>query len=196
MANLDAPYGFCPVRGEYNAAPRLETFTVASSVTVYQGMPVCLNTTGQIVAYTDALALAGAVIGVAAHPVTSAATTRNLQVYSDPNQVFEIQADDNSLTQVADYLGGLFDIVNPTSGNTTLMHSIAELDASSFSTVVSVKTSAASLRPLRVEGVSKAVNNEQNISYTKYLVRFAPPVHHRGLGQLGIGSATVFKGIG
>jgi hypothetical protein len=195
MANLDAPFGLNAVRGEYNAAPRLETFTVASSVTVYQGMPVCLNSTGQIIAYTDAAAIAGLVIGVAAHPVLGAATTRDLQVYTDPDQVYEIQADDNSLTAVANYLGGLFDITNPTSGNSTTLHSIAELDASSFSTVIINNTAAADLRPLRVEGVSKAINNETNVSWTNYLVRFAPPVHHRGMASIGIADITVFKGV-
>lgn len=193
--NINAPMGLRAVRGEYNSAPKLETFTAAVGQTFYEGQIVCISASGVLMPYTDARALAGGIIGVIAHYMPSSATDRECQVYSDPNQVFEIQADDSSISAVSGYRGALFDVVNPTTGNTTTLQSKTELDASSAT--VMAGTNAATLRPLRVENVSKQIDNVQNVSFTRYLVRFIPPVHHRGMGSVGINLASVntFRGI-
>jgi hypothetical protein len=182
--NIDAPMGLRAVKGEYNAAPKLEVFEALVSTTFYEGEPVCIAASGVIVPYTDARALEGGVIGVCNHPLSSSATDRAMEVYSDPLQVFEIQADDSSISSLAGYRGALFDILNPTSGNATTLQSIAELDASTASAVIG--TNATLLRPLLCLDVSKQVNNVRNVSFTKYLVKFAPPVHHRAMGSVGI----------
>lgn len=196
MANIDAPRGFRAARNEYNSAPKIETLTAIGSTNIFMGEIVCYNSTFQVVKYTDALARSGKIIGVAAHFLPSARTDRSLQVYTDPRQVYEVQADDATLTNAGLYGGELFDIVNPTSGNTTLGHSISELDASSG--LESIGTTEALLRPIRIEGVSKGVQNELNVSFTRYLVRFAAPVHHRsdsaGIGMDAVTTNAVFKG--
>lgn len=193
--NINAPMGLRAVRGEYNAAPKLETFQAVVGTNFWEGEPVCIAASGVIVKYTDARALAGGVIGVMAHYLASAATDRAVQVYSDPLQVFEIQADDSSISALAGYRGALFDVVNPTTGNATTLQSKCELDASSAG--ANIGTNAATLKPLRVEDVSKQINNVQNVSFTRYLVRFAPPVHHRAMASVGISAvgSTLYKGI-
>lgn len=193
--NINAPMGLRAAQGEYNAAPKLETFAAAVGQTFYEGEPVCISASGVIMKYTDARAIAGGVIGVMANYIPSSQTDRDCQVYSDPRQVFEIQADDSSISNLAGYRGALFDLVNPTTGNNTTLQSKCELDASSASATIG--TNAATLRLVRVENVSKRIDNVQNVSFTTYLVRFVPPVHHRGMASVGFslsGTAT-FKGI-
>lgn len=193
--NIDAPMGLRAVTNPNGDTPKLETFSALPSTAFYEGQPVCIAASGVIVPYTDARAIAGTIIGVMSAPLASAATDRDVQVYSDPDQVFVIQADDSSISALAGYRGALFDMVNPTSGNATTLQSITELDASSASATIG--TNAATLRPLLCLDVFKQVNNVQNVSFTKYLVKFAPPVHHRAMASVGIsalGTAT-YKGV-
>jgi hypothetical protein len=159
-----------------------------------------LADTGLIVAYTNTLAIQGAVIGVAAHHVSTAATERTVAVFTDPGQLFEIQADDNSLTALTDYKGALFKMLTPSAGNVTTLQSKAELDASSATAVTGVTNT--DITPLRVEAIATDPENVladplslgTNASFTRYQVRFIPPIHTRGMGSIGIG-ATKIKGI-
>lgn len=194
MANIDAPVGMRPVKVEYGTAPKIEKFAVTDSVAIYQGAPVCLADTGLIVAYTNTLAAAGQVVGVASHYVSAAQADRTLLVYTDPGQVFEMQSDDATLTAVTDYRGGLFRFVNPAAGNTTTLQSKAEIDGSSGTSVTGATSTA--VTPIRIEDVVVAPQNTigSGISWTRFLVRFILPVHHRGMGKVGIANST-FTGI-
>lgn len=196
MANVDAPRGLRAIRGAYNAAPRLETFGVTAAIEIGEGQIVCLAATGLIVSYTDALALAGGIIGVASHYVAAAAVERELQVYSDPAQVYEVQADDDTITNLAAFRGALFDVVNPATVSTTLQSALTELDGSSASSVVGSTT--ALLRPLRCEGIARGIQNELSaagVSWTKFNVVIAPPCHIRGMGSVGGAVAAPYTGI-
>jgi hypothetical protein len=195
MANVDAPRGLRAIHGEYNAAPRLETLNVTAAIEIGEGQIVALAATGLIVSYTDAIALAGGVIGVAAHYVAAAATDRELQVYTDPNQVYSVQADDATITNVADCVGAFFDVVAPITINTTLQTSVTELDGSSAT--ANVGTTTADLRPLQCLAVGKSIQNEIGaaISWTKFEVRLASPVHIRGMGSVGATAGALYRGI-
>lgn len=186
--NIDAPMGLRAVVNPNGDTPRLETFLAVTGSEFFEGEPVCIAASGVIVKYTDARAIVGGIIGVMSQYLSSAATDRSVQVYSDPDQAFAVQADDSSISDLAGYRGALFDVVNPTSGNVTTLQSICELDASSASAVIG--TNAGLLRPLLCLDVLKQINNVQNVSFTKYIVKFAPPVHHRGMGGVGAGVAA------
>lgn len=185
MANLDAPLGFRPVRNESGNVPKLEPFQVSSGVEIFEGAPVCIDGNGEIVAYTDALALAGKVIGVAAHYVSSTQTDRELHVYTDINQEYELQADDATLASKGDSIGRLFRITNPAAGNATTLQSTAEIDASSGASVTG--TTAGTLTPIRIERESEQIGNEKNVAFSRYVVRFIPPVMLRGMATIGAG---------
>jgi len=192
MANLDAPLGFRAVEnGVAGIVPRLRTYTVADSVAVYEGDLVAINSTGKIIAYNTTDAAAGDLVGVAAHPVTAAADDRELQIYDDPAQIFEVQADDNSLTVVSDYLFKFFKPV-ATTGNTTTLQSKHELDADSGTATQG--TVATNIAPVQVIGVSKAINNDEAVSFTRYLVKIVGPAHIRS-DVAGV-NATHVGGIG
>jgi hypothetical protein len=195
LANTDAARGLQPVNNPYGTVPILEKFTVTASTSIYQGQPVALADTGLIVAASHTNALTGSWIGVAAHGVTSAQTDKTLLVYSDPLQEFEMQSDDDSLTLITDYKGALFRVTGIATGSVTLLHSKAEIDGSS-ATGVSGKTNT-DVTPLRIERISSQINNEAALSWTRYIVKIIPPVHHRGMASVGItGAATnLFKGV-
>lgn len=184
MANLDAPLGFRAVEnGVAGTAPRLRKYTVKSSLAIGEGDLVALNSTAQVIAYTTTDAVAGDLIGVAAHPVTATQTSRDLMVYDDPQQIFEVQADGDVGSAVNSWLGKLFKVTVNTL-NTTTLQSKHELDASASSAVFG--TVATQVYPLRVVGVSAAIDNTDLVSYTRYLVQIHPSAHLRGNGA-GIG---------
>lgn len=196
MANSDAPFGFRPVEnGVAGTVPRLREYTVAASTAIYEGDLVALNASGLVIAYTTTDAAAGDLIGVAAHHVPSGgagpSNDLSLLVYDDPNQIFEAQADDNSLTQVSDYL---FKLVKPvkTTGNTTTLQSKHEIDASSATAASGA--AATNVAPLQIIDVSEAINNDKNVSFTRYLVQIIPDAHLRGPKAGTISTAT--RGIG
>lgn len=192
MANLDAPNGLRAVEnGVAGIVPRLRKYTVKASTAVYEGDIVALNGTGQVIGYTTTDAAAGDLIGVAAHPVTAAQSDRELLVYDDPAQVFEAQADDGSLTVTSDYLFQLFKPVS-TTGNTTTLQSKHEIDASTGTGASGA--AATNVAPLQIIGVSEAINNDEAVSFTRYLVQIIPDAHLRGPNAGIISTAT--RGIG
>jgi len=197
MANTDAPRGLQAINNPYGTVPLMEKFSVTASTTIYEGQPVALADTGLIVAASHTNALTGSWIGVASHYVAGAATDRSLIVYTDVNQEYEIQSDDASLTAITDYKGALFRFTNIAAGSGTLKHSKAEIDGSSATGVMG--TAAGSVTPLRVERISAQINNELGASksWTKFLVKIAPPVMHRGMATVGVagGTTSIFTGI-
>ena len=190
MSNLDAPLGFRAVEnGVAGVVPRLRAYSAKASTAIYEGDLVAINSTGLVQGYSATDAIAGDLLGVAAHPVTAAQTDREILVYDDPEQLYEVQADDASLTVAADYLFKLFAPVT-TSGNTTTLQSKQELDASSGSSLFGTNTTT--VRPIQVIAVSKAINNDEAVSFTKYIVKIADNAHIRGGG----GASAIGGGIG
>jgi hypothetical protein len=186
MANSDIALGFRAVRPEYGTVPKLETFVVATTEVIYEGAPVCIDDDGEIIEYTDTLAVAGKVMGVAAHYVSGTQTDRELQVYTDVNQEYELQVDDATLASKADSIGRLFQLTNPAAGNSTTLQSTAEIDADTGASVTGVTNS--DVTPVRIERESEQINNEKNVAFSRYIVRFIPGVMLRGLATIGIGA--------
>lgn len=184
MANTDIPNGMRAVKAKYGTAPERKKYLVKASTIIYEGQPVCFNTTGNIVAFTTTLAIKGQVAGVADNYVASAAADRSVYVYDDPNQLFEMQSDDDSLSVLTDYLGKLFLIINATTGHTTLLHSKAEIDGSSGTSVLG--TLATQIQALQIVKESDSIGNAKKVEFSRYQVRFMPQVHVFGVPPSGI----------
>jgi hypothetical protein len=172
------------VRIKYGTAPQRRKYIVKDSVEIFEGAPVCLNTTGNVIAYTTTLAIAGQVVGVADEYVAAARTDRTIYVLDDPQQVFEMQSDDASLTALTDYLGKLFVFTNATTGHTTLLHSKAEIDGNTGTSVQG--TVATQLSPLMIVQESQSIGNTKKILHSRYQVKFIPKVHVFGDPPSGI----------
>ena len=65
MANIDSPNGMRAVKAKYGTAPERRKYLVKASTEIFEGAPVCFNTTGNIVALTTTLAVIGQIAGVA-----------------------------------------------------------------------------------------------------------------------------------
>jgi hypothetical protein len=184
MANTDAPNGMRAVKAKYGTAPQRRKYLVKATTTIFEGAPVCFNTTGNIVAYTTTLAIAGQVAGVADQYVNTADADRSIYVLDDVNQLFEMQSDDNSLTALTDYLGKLFLFTNAVTGHTTLLHSKSEINGDTGTSVLG--TAATNIHPIQVIGESQQVGNTVKILHSRYQVRFMPQVHAFGTPPTGI----------
>jgi len=189
-SNIDIPFGFRAVEnGVAGTVPRLREYTVKSAVAIYEGDLVGINTTGEIIGYTTTDADAGDIVGVAAHPVLAAATDRALQVYDDPEQIYEAQADDATLTNASLYLFKYFDIVK-TTGNTTTLQSKHEIDGDSGTAALAAANAVQIVGPsLDPRNVISATS-----SWAKFLVRIVPQAHIRSASAAD--SGTHVAGIG
>ena len=175
MANTDAPFGLRPISTQAGTAPQMHTYTVASSVTIYEGQPVALDTSGTANTYTGTAAAGDRLLGAAAYYVAGAATDRTLHVYDDPTQEYEIQVDDNSVTLATALIGRNFSFTNVKSGNGTTLQSQAELDGSTGSTVSYNLTVVHPIKGLRFS--SDPENDTSAVSWTKVIVKINPGAH-------------------
>ena len=196
MANVDAPRGFVPVKNGSGTAPKIETFTAKDSVAIYEGSAVIIDqSTGKVDIYTDADGFLGNVLGVSAMYLPAARTDREIQVYTDINQEYELQADGSDITTIAGWFGLLFQLVNPSGGSTTTGHSTTEIDSGTAATITGGDASG-NMTPIRIERVSEQINNEPNAEFTRYVVRFIFPVMLRGGGIVGLLDAyTLHSGV-
>lgn len=135
MANTDAPFGLRPVNNAYGTAPTIREYEADTARHIYQGQLVNFITgtagTADKVEGWDGSTATLLYAGVAAHYLASTSSDRKLLVYTDMDQEYEIQVDDDSLADNADFVGVLFDVVNGDAGSSTTLQSTAELDGDS-----------------------------------------------------------------
>jgi len=189
-SNIDLPFGLRAVEnGVAGTVPRLRPYTVKAAVAIYEGDLVGMNTTGVITAYTATDADNGDIVGVAAHHIAAGAVDRELLVYDDPEQIYEVQANDDSLTIAGDYMFEYFDIV-ATTGNTTTLQSKHEIDDATGTNALAaanvVQVIGASLQPSNVISATA--------SWAKFLVRIVPQAHIRSASAAD--SGTHLAGLG
>lgn len=184
MANTDTPRGFNAIKAKYGTAPERTKYTVKASTEIFENAPVCLNTTGELVAYTNTLALAGQLAGVASQYISTTDTDRTLYVFDDPNQLFEIQTSDTAITALTDYLGKVFRMTNATTGSATLLHSKAEIDGSTKTSILG--TNSTTVHPVHVVGQSDQIGHSDNAAHSKFIVRFVPDFHWKGKPATGV----------
>lgn len=172
MASTAAPYGLRPVSHPSGAPIRIDEYTIASTYasSIYQGSPVKIHTDGTINIAAAGDRMVGCFIGceytsggrrVISNywPASTTATDIIARVTTDPDIVYEIQA--NAAIAVAD-IGTMADHTG-TSGSTVTGQSTTALDT------VSTSTEATYL----VIGISRAATNAAGDAKTDVYVKIA-----------------------
>jgi hypothetical protein len=185
MANKDFPGGMVPVRNESGTAPKLEAFTAADSIEIGMYAPLVLDGDGKVALATHALLEDGKGIGVSAQYLSSTATDREILVYSDPDQEYEMQSDDATLTGAGAAIGRLFRITNITSVNSTTLQCTAEIDGDTGASVTGGTGDGTDVTPIRIERVSTAINNSPYTLNGRFIVRFCAFVMLRSNAGVG-----------
>ena len=193
MANIDAPFGFRPVRtlgGQPFSGARTE-YAIASgyNTNIFTGDLVELHTDGTI---TVGAAAQTNIVGVfdgcyyvnsdgepkwsKYWPASTTATDIAAFVIDDPDMLFEVQEDSSDVT-VAAGVGSNADMVATHSGSTSIGRSKQELDSSS------VATTAAQLRIISKS--TDPVNSDATAANCNWLVRINEHLYS-GSGTAGI----------
>jgi Fe-S cluster assembly iron-binding protein IscA len=183
LANRDAPQGMRALKNANGSHPPVKQFAASTSV-IFEGQMVIVGTDGLAAgapAQASMATTAGRVLGVAAayKALATTAGAKKVQVFVDPDQLYMAQADDATLDSRTDYLGRNFKLTAPNSGNTTTLQSIAEIDASTGTSVSLVGTTAV---PIQIVDVWPEVGNVVNAvgtqsSNAKFVVRILPRYH-------------------
>jgi enhancing lycopene biosynthesis protein 2 len=136
MANSDKPNGFIPVRHLTGGEIRTERRVLTASATVYPGDVLKVVAAGSVeAAATDAGIICG---GVAAeYKVAAASGTTWVDVYVDPEIVYQVQADSGTALTVAAVNATANHVA--TTGSTTTKRSLQELDSSDVGTGANFK---------------------------------------------------------
>lgn len=190
--NRNSPRGLRPLKNPYGTIPKVGTYQIASGQTLYHGDVVLINASGLVTIYTTTGCLTGQVLGVMGnYAIQSNANLRECKVFDDPNQLFEVQADDATLTNRALANGALFRLAIAT-GNTTTLNSKHQLDGNTGTSVTG--SGAATVRTVRCEGLVQRIGNDHLLSFAKFAVRFIPSVHHYGMAAVGV-LGTRYRGV-
>ena len=151
----DAPFGAIPYGVVRSVRPYLKD---ASAVAIYPGDFVILETDGGVgVATTGSTTI----LGVAAE--YSAASTRKVDfmVYDHPNQEFTIQ-DDGDTTAMDEATGpGLKANITVTTGDTTLLRSLHEIDSDTAATTSTLALSVKGLHPVEDGSYATAAGQQR-----------------------------------
>lgn len=137
MANIDAALGLRAVTSQAGTTPSMHEYEAdAGGANIAEGQIVVLiagsGTDNEVVNGWDGAAGTGVnMIGVAAQKRLTADAARTLLVYDDPDQEYEIQVDDGSITHASDLVASLFAVIAATGRNTLTDQSTSELDGSS-----------------------------------------------------------------
>ncbi len=177
MANVDSAFGLRPVAspgGESSFVMREYEVAAAYATALYEGALLMLTTDGTVILWVAT----NLTVGVAAQYRAAAATTANttMLVYDDPNQVFLIQSDDNTLVDNGDIQGIGFGIsadANHTNADGTAATGIsaAELDGASGANPPTTTLVLMGVRP------SRAIDDDMSLANNKVMVRIAGLAH-------------------
>lgn len=176
MANLDAPMGFNPIRNPHGNTVPSDPYTVTASQAVAPGTIVYLTAAGTVQAYTGTTTGRAQILGAAVGSVSASATDRVVEVANDPNQEFEVQTDDNTVTALTDFIGANFAGTNLATVNTTLIQSRGEIDASSVTSVNNTTT----IRPFKALRASSAPDDDITLANNGLIVKINASNHHLG----------------
>jgi len=181
-------YGVLPVVGTGGSStPKVREYSVVNGyiTAIGQHHPVCLVASGNVERYAStAGAKSSAIVGIAAHFVSSTGTGRKVAVYDDPNQLFEIQFAGNTTTNLAGTVGLNFKVRNPNTYNSTMRGSLMLLDPSSGSAT----NITPGIRPFKCIALSRNVDKDEIVasgSYLGVIVKFNQNCHlyAKGTGQ-------------
>lgn len=182
MANKDLPFGFRALTNQAGTTPQAHEYTSASSVTIYEGGVMMVNTTGQVSLWDGTGTTYQRLLGVSAHGVKKAATDRQVLIYDDPTQEYEVQIDDKSITTLGGLVGTNFAVISAASGSGTTLQSISEIDGSSGTSTNNSTTPS----PFKGMRFSENVQNSKTDTWTRIIVKMNPKNHVFAGEDLGI----------
>ena len=181
MANIDFPSGLRPIRNNNGDFPVAATMDSVSTV-LYKGQLAILSTTGIVGGPGTSIitsTIAKKCIGVfAEHKAAGAAgpdgNVAKALVYRDPDQLYVIQADDSSTSNLTTTIGRNFQLIGMNAGD-SLGNSTGELDASTGTSITT--SSVASM--VKVVAVQKNIDNTlgASVSWTDFIVLINPKFH-------------------
>ena len=167
-AATDTPFGAMPHGEVLRLSPYLKD---ASAAAIYPGDFLTLETDGGVEVATTSQAL---IIGVAAEYSPVSTRKADFLVYDHPDQLFAIQ-DDSAGTGMAEAsIGGNADIT-VTTGDTTTLRSLHEIDSSTLNTTNTLALKILALHPIEAGSFATttsewrkwivAINSHQNKGY-------------------------------
>ena len=192
MANLDFASGLSAVKNRNGSSPEISILDCVTTV-LYEGALAFLSNTGLVgmaPASTITSAQAKDIIGVfaqgkAAGAVSCEGSISKVQVYTDPEQLYVIQSDDNTTASLTSTIGRVFPIVatQAGTGNATHVRSLAELDGSAGAAFsMDSGTNAEILQCIKIH---KVIGDTAAGSWRKLVVKIVPKSHiHRN--DLGV----------
>ena len=170
-ATTDAPFGFMP----HGPVLSIGTyFKDASAAAIYTGDAVILESDG-------GLAVAGAsstdIVGAAAEYSAASTLKRDFLVYDHPLQKYTVQDDNDTTIMAETELGTNVDLV-VTTGDTTTLRSLHEIDSSSATTTAGLAAKVIALHP--IEGVNgySGTYTTTGAQARKWIVMFNIDSHH------------------
>jgi hypothetical protein len=143
---------------------------------IYDNAPLFMSSTGLVgLASSSVLTstLGKQFVGVAAGGKLAGAGRNKINVYTDPEQLYRIQSDDDTLGSATSYVHRNFGLLTPDAGNSTTVRSIAELDGSSGTSVTTISTQA---RILKVVSANTPIDGDLT-SWGKFVVKINPKFH-------------------
>lgn len=168
--NPNAPFGFRLTRNANGDYPRIDTRLASASVSVAPGSIVRVKTDGTVAMY-DGTATNGSrlLLGGCIAGVTSANTDREVKICMDPEAEYEVMLDDGSVTGINGLLERNFAGINMGTINTTLLQSVAKLDASTGSSLNG--TTGTNVRPFRALRFTREIDNASSQSFARVVVK-------------------------
>jgi len=192
MANQDFPSGLMAVKNRNGSASEISILDCVTTV-LYEGALAFISSTGLVgmcSATTITSTLARDIIGVfaqgkAAGAVSCEGSISKVMVYTDPEQLYVIQSDDDTTASLTSTIGKVFPVVAATAntGNATFLRSNCELDGSHGAAAACLVTTNAEI--LHCIKIHKVIGDTAAGSWRKLVVKLAPKAHiHRN--NLGV----------
>ena len=148
-ANVDAPFGARP----YGPVLRVGAYNKdASAAAIYPGDVLIMETDGGLAVST---VTATNIIGVAAEYSAASTAKTDFLVYDHPDQLFMIQ-DDSDTTNMDEASVGLNVDLITTTGSTTTLQSLHEIDSSSAATTAGLAMKVLYLHPVEARSFATA----------------------------------------
>lgn len=155
MANLDGAKGFSALRTPHGTDIPMEEYQAVTAITVYPGQLLYMSATGEVNIWTGTATGRTSILGAAQGYLPSTESDRAILVCDSPDQEYEVQVDDNTLTNVGLLVGENFGGTNFTAVNATALRSLAEIDGSDSG----VTNNSTSIRPFRALRFSRDPEN-------------------------------------
>jgi len=175
MANLNAPKGFVPIADPFGNEIPTHKYDTGATAVIYPGQILYLADTGKVVVWTGTATGRTSLVGAAVEYKGSTDSDRNIAVADSPNQEFEAQLDDNTVTALTDFIGANFqaNVTVITSVSAARLLSLASLNGASASSV----NNSTTIRPFQAIRYREGAENVLAQSYADIVVRIRPENH-------------------